>query len=182
MAQATTIKGGKVRILVGSDTDPIVYAAPCGFTQRSITLTKGLEEVDVPDCDDADKVMWLARDVVSLSMAVSGEGVLAAESVETWLDAFDEGDSFPVKVEWEFPEKTITWTGWMQIESLEVGAINGRRATLTVSMQSDGGLTRDTGGGVPRYRTFNGILHELLEGADGAPLQGADGFYLYGVA
>lgn len=147
MAQATTIKGGKVRILVGSDTDPIVYAAPCGFTQRSITLTKGLEEVDVPDCDDADKVMWLARDVVSLSMAVSGEGVLAAESVETWLDAFDEGDSFPVKVEWEFPEKTITWTGWMQIESLEVGAINGRRATLTVSMQSDGGLIRDTGGG-----------------------------------
>ena len=39
-----------------------------------------------------------------------------------------------------------------------------------------------TGGGVARYRTFNGILHELLEGADGAPLQGADGFYLYGVA
>ena len=39
-----------------------------------------------------------------------------------------------------------------------------------------------TGGGVPRYRTFGGVLFQLLEGADGAPLQGADGYYLYGVA
>lgn len=38
------------------------------------------------------------------------------------------------------------------------------------------------GGGVARYRTFDGVLHELLLGPDGAPLQGADGYYLYGVA
>ncbi|THV13730.1 phage tail tube protein [Rhizobium rhizophilum] len=142
MAKATTIKGGKFRVLLGDDSDPIVYAAPCGFTQRSITLNKGLEEVNIPDCDDPDKIDWLGRDATSLSMSISGEGVLAEQSVEIWLDGYDSIDSIPAKVEWEFPTKTITWTGSMHIESLEAGAANAGRATLNVSMQSDGEMVR----------------------------------------
>lgn len=144
MAQATTIKGGKIRVLLGNDSDPIVYTAPCGFTQRSITLNKGLEEVNIPDCNDPDKVDWVGRDATSLSMAISGEGVLASESVDTWLEGFESIESIPVKVEWEFPAKTITWTGRMHIESMEVGANNGQRATNNVSLQSDGEMGRVT--------------------------------------
>ncbi len=142
MAKATTIKGGKFRVLIGNDASPIVYSAPCGFTQRSITLNKGLEEVNIPDCDDPDKVDWVGRDATSLSMTVSGEGVLAEESVEVWLDAWENLESVPLKIEWEFPAKTVTWTGSMQIESLEAGAANAGRATLNVSMQSDGEMVR----------------------------------------
>lgn len=149
MAAATTIKGGKVRVLLGNDADPIVYSSPCGFTQRSITLTKGLEEVNVPDCDDPDKVDWVGRDATSLSMGISGEGVLSSESVDIWLEGFESIDSIPIKVEWEFPAKTITWTGYAHIESMEVGANNGQRATNNVSLQSDGEMVRVTTPAVP---------------------------------
>lgn len=142
MAQATTIKSGKIRVLLGNDATPTVYSAPCGFTQRSITITKGLEEVNIPDCTDPDKVDWVGRDATSLSMGISGEGVLAVESVDDWLDAVDSIDSIPVKVEWEFPTKTIVWTGFMHVESMEVGATNGQRATNNVSLQSDGVMVR----------------------------------------
>ncbi len=144
MAQATTIKGGKIRVLLGDDSDPTVYSSPCGFTQRSITLNKGLEEVNIPNCADPDKVDWVGRDATSLSMGISGEGVLASESVDTWLEGFESIESIPVKVEWEFPAKTITWTGRMHIESMEVGANNGQRATNNVSLQSDGEMVRVT--------------------------------------
>lgn len=144
MAQATTIKGGKIRVLLGNDADPIVYAAPCGFTQRSITLSKALNEVSIPDCDDPDKVDWVGRDATSLSMAITGEGVLASESVDTWIEGFESIESIPAKIEWEFPAKTITWTGRVHIESMEVGANNGERATNNVSLQSDGVMTRVT--------------------------------------
>lgn len=144
MTQATTIKGGKIRVLLGNDANPIVYSNPCGFTQRSITLNKGLEEVQIPDCTDPDKVDWVGRDATSLSMGISGEGVLASESVDTWIEGFESIDSIPVKVEWEFPAKTITWTGRMHIESMEVGANNGQRATNNVSLQSDGEMVRVT--------------------------------------
>jgi hypothetical protein len=142
MAQATTLRGGKVRILLGEGTSPIVYTAPCGFTNRSITFTKGLEEANVPDCDDPDKIDWIGRDATSLSISVSGEGVLAFESTDTWDEAWENLDSVPAKIEIEWPSKTIVWTGKLHIESMELGATNGTRATLNVSMQSDGAFVR----------------------------------------
>lgn len=142
MATATTIKGGsKVRVLL-DPTGGGTYAAPCGFTSKSITFSKGLEEVKVPDCTDPDSVDWLGRDAVSLSMSISGEGVLAEESVATWLDAWESIESIATKVEIEFPTTTYTYTGTMHVESIETTAPNARRVTMTVSMQSDGEMVR----------------------------------------
>ena len=142
MAKPVTTKGGKVRVLLGDNAVPIVYAAPCGFTSKSVTLSKALEEVAIPDCDDPDKVDWLGRDATSLSMSVSGEGVLAEASAPVWMDAAESVDSVPVKVEIEFPTTTYTYTGFMHVESIELGAPNGRRVTNNVSMQSDGEMVR----------------------------------------
>ena len=141
MAQPTTIKGGKVLVKLGSGS-PLTYEAPCGFTQRSLTLTKNLEEVNIPDCDDPDQVDWVGRDATSLSMSVSGEGVLAAESVETWLAAWEDVESVPVQIDIVFPSNTITWVGYMHVESMEIGANNGQRVTANVSLQSDGEMVR----------------------------------------
>lgn len=142
MAKPVTTKGGNLRVMLGAGTSPIVYTAPCGFTSRSLTLTKGLEEILIPDCDDPDAVSWQGRDATSLSMAVSGEGLMAQESVETWLDAWESVDSVPVRIEMQFPTKTIAWVGLMHIESIEAGGENGRRVTKSISMQSDGEMVR----------------------------------------
>lgn len=142
MAQPTTARFGKFKVYLGDDGDPIVYTAPCGFTSKSLTLTKSLSEVNLPDCDDPDAVAWVGRDASSLSASVSGEGVLAAESVETWLDAWENVESVPVKIEVEFPAKTITWTGYMHVATFTSGAQQGGRATANIEMQSDGELER----------------------------------------
>jgi predicted secreted protein len=142
MAQPSTARFGKFRILLGNSATPIVYTAPCGFTSKSLTLTKDLTEVTLPDCNDPDAVAWIGRDANTLSAAISGEGVMAAESAETWLDAFENVESVPVKIEIEFPAKTITWTGQMHISSLNPSSQQGGRVTMSVDMQSDGELTR----------------------------------------
>lgn len=144
MASPTTIKGGKVKVMLGDGASPEQFAVPCGFTSRSVTLTKALNEFQLPDCDDPDAVDWLGRDATSLSMSVSGEGVLASQSVDTWLDAWENVDSVNVKIEWEFPTKTITWTGKMHVETFAVTAPNAQRVTANVSMQSDGAMARVT--------------------------------------
>lgn len=141
MAQPTTTKGGKVRVLLDL-AGTATFVAPCGFASKSVTFSKSLEEVSLPDCDDPDAVNWLGRDAVSLSISVSGEGVLAYESVETWMDAFESVESVAAKIEIEFPAKTYTYTGRLHIESLEMGAPAGRRVTNNVSMQSDGEMVR----------------------------------------
>lgn len=141
MTQPVTSKGGKVRVLLdpaGTNT----FTAPCGFTSKSLTITKALEDTNIPDCDDPDAVPWLGRDATSLSMSISGEGVAAQESIETWLDAVENVESISAKIEWEFPAKTITWTGNVHVGSFAADAPNGRRVTSTVSIESDGEMVR----------------------------------------
>lgn len=142
MAPPVTARFGKFRILLGSGSGPITYAAPCGFTSKSLSLAKTLSEVSIPDCDDPDAPIVIGRDVESISASVSGEGVLAASAVQAWLDAYESTESVPVKIEIEFSTGTVTWTGTMHIESLELGAEQGGRVTINVSMQSDGALVR----------------------------------------
>ena len=143
MADATTIKGGKVRVLLETAT-PGTFAAPCGFTSKSVTLSKGLEDTQGVSCDEPDAVSWLLRDAVSLSISVSGEGVLATESVATWIAAWKSVDSVNCKIEVEMPVDTLTFTGAMHVESIEWNAPNGRRVTANISMQSDGTMTDAT--------------------------------------
>jgi len=142
MAPPVTARFGKFRVLLGDDATPTVYTAPCGFTSKSLTLAKDTTDVNIPDCDDPDAVAWLGRDASSLSASISGEGVAAAESIEKWLDAWENVESVPVKIELEFPAKTITWTGLMHVTSLNPAAEQGGRVTLAVEMQSDGELVR----------------------------------------
>lgn len=142
MAQPETARFGKFRVLLGTDDSPNEYEAPCGFTSKSLTLTKNLTEVNIPDCDDPDAVAWVGRDAESLSAAVSGEGVLASESVETWLDAWENVNSVPVQIEAEFPSKTIVWEGRMHVATFTVSAEQGGRVRAQVEMQSDGELDR----------------------------------------
>ena len=150
MAKPITTKGGLMRVLLGNDAEPVVYAAPCGLTSKSLTLSKGLEEVAIPDCDDPTAIDWLGRDAISLSMAVSGEGVLAQASVDTWLAAWESPDSVPVKIELQFPLTTWTWTGFMHVETAEIGApSNTGRVTGNFSLQSDGEMVRTSAATAP---------------------------------
>jgi hypothetical protein len=141
MTTPTRIKGGKIRVLLDLASSAS-YEAPCGFTGRSLTISKNLQEYNLPDCDDPDAISWVGRDAASLSMSISGQGVLASESVETWLDAAERVEPVATKIEIEFPSKTITWTGLMQVGSAEIGGDNGVTATLNVSLQSDGQMAR----------------------------------------
>jgi hypothetical protein len=142
MAQPTTARFGKFRVMLGDGGSPQTYAAPCGFTSKSLVLSKNLSEVNLPDCDDPDAPAWVGRDVESLTAAISGEGVMAAESAEDWMAAFEDTDSVPVRVEIEFPTITHVYEGFMHVASITMGAEQGGRVTCNVDMQSDGELIR----------------------------------------
>lgn len=118
----------------------ITYTAPCGLNSKTLTLTKNLQEVDIPDCDDPDKVSWIGRDAQNLSATVAGDGVLAAQSVPAWTAAFQSIDSINVEIEIEFETGTLVYTGKFQVDNLTFSAQQGQRVQLSINMQSDGEL------------------------------------------
>lgn len=145
MVKPTTIKSGKLRVKLGDGASPEVFTAPCGFTSKSFVRSKTLNEVNVPDCDDPDAPANVERDVASLSWTITGQGVLAAEAIETWDSFYESTESRNVMIEEEFPAPIgiVTYTGLAHLESLEHGAELGQRVTINVTLQSDGDLIRN---------------------------------------
>jgi hypothetical protein len=142
MTQPTTARFGKFRVLLGDGNSPEQFVAPCGFTSKSLALSKNLTDINLPDCEDPGAPAWVGRDVESLTASITGEGVMAAESIEDWMDAFESTDSINVRVEIELPTVTYVYTGRMHISSMTLGAEQGGRVTNNVEMQSDGELVR----------------------------------------
>lgn len=142
MAKPTTVRFGKMLIKIASVAAPTVFVAPCGFTSKSLALSKNLEEVNIPDCDNPDDPAWVGRDVSSLSASVSGEGVLAEESLPNWMTAFNSTDPVPVEIELMLAgTASFIWTGLMHVANVTVSGEQGGRISISVEMQSDGELT-----------------------------------------
>jgi hypothetical protein len=142
MAQPTTAKFGKMLIELGDDATPTVYAAPCGFTSKGVTISKNLQEINIPDCLDPDAPIWVGRDVQSQSATITGDGVAAAESVPDWDDAAMSTDSIPMRVTIDFlPTGKKVIEGKFHIDSEAFAADAGGRVTLAINATSDGPIT-----------------------------------------
>jgi predicted secreted protein len=141
LARPVTARFGKFLVLLGDGATPETFAMPCGFTSKSLNLSNNLTEVEIPDCDDPDAPFWASRDIQSMTASISGEGVLAAEAIPTWSAARQNMDGVSVRIEVEFSSGKLAYEGKFKFESFEIGAENGGRVTVTVSMQSDGEVT-----------------------------------------
>lgn len=141
MAQPTTARPGKMRILLGNGATPTeVFTAPCGLTSKSLTVNKDFGEVAIPDCDDPDAPLWMSRDVSTISISVDGEGLLAAESEEVWNDANFSTESVNSRIEIEFTTGTRIFAGAFHV-TCSVSAQQGQRVSVSVSLVSDGIIT-----------------------------------------
>jgi Phage tail tube protein len=138
------LSAGAAPVTTGVTADApalMVYGAPCGLTTKNLTLSKNLQEVNIPDCEDPDAPVWLGRDVQNLSATISGDGVAAAESVPDWNDAAISTESIPMRVEIEFSTGLKSFEGYFIIDNLAFNAEQGGRVSLSFNAQSDGEIT-----------------------------------------
>lgn len=140
MAQATTLPFSAFKVML--ETAPSTFAAPCGLTERSVSFTKETNDTVSIDCADEDAPAWVDRDVVSLSATISGQGVMARESLDEWRDAFETTDTVTVRIQVEgnLAAGGGHWDGEFHLTSFEPGATRGERSTVSIEMQSSGPL------------------------------------------
>lgn len=139
MAEATTLPGHKIVVLLGNDATPIVFTAPCAFEQKSVEWQKTVNRADVPDCSAPGAAGWSVGDAIGRMLRISGGGVLATESVDTWLDAWHEDGPVPARVEIiKSSQDTDTYEGLLHVTSVSVEGNRGERAQLRVEAESHG--------------------------------------------
>ena len=86
MAQALTVRFGEQMLLIGDGADPEVFSAPCGITSLTKSTSTNTSDVDIPDCDDPDLVVWLGIDEVSKRMTLTFSGTIAQQSLALWQE------------------------------------------------------------------------------------------------
>lgn len=86
MAQINSIKFGEQMLLIGDGADPEVFSAPCGISSLTKSTSTNTSDVDLPDCDDPDLVVWLGVDEVSKRMTLTFSGTLAQQYLAEWQD------------------------------------------------------------------------------------------------
>lgn len=148
MATAKTVPFSGLRVLIGDGEPTEAFTAPCGFTERSLSLSKELGSTNVPDCTDEDKAAWTERDVTAKSAEISGQGVMDITSLPAWQARFVSDASFNVRVEiWRAGVKVGHWLGRFHLETLEVAGTRGERVTIQTGLQSDGEIEWTAGTG-----------------------------------
>lgn len=143
MAKPTTLSFGNFKIWVADGDSPGSFIAPCGFTQKSLTMEADVSDGTVPDCDDPEAPAWKDRAVTALSATVAGQGVMAMESLATWRGRMLAGASFAVRVEFDagVPNGGGYFSGNAILQNLghsvQLGS-DGNKAQLNVNLVSDG--------------------------------------------
>lgn len=146
MAKPRTLSFGSFKVYLGDGASPEVFTAPCGFTQKALTIEATVSDTTVPDCDDPEAAAWTERGVTALSATVTGSGVMAMASVETWREWMLSAASKNVRV--EFDDTGANGGGYYQgpavLQSLghtvALGS-DGNKAQLAVNIVSDGEWT-----------------------------------------
>lgn len=144
MSKATTFKFSQFLILLGNGESPEDFVAPCGLTSRGFTRTAETSDVNVPDCADEDVPSWLERDVVSLSWSLSGEGVLAAESIDEWEAFYEQQLSDSRNLRIQVGDRLYEGKG--KLTNFQIQGERGSRLTVSIEITGDGPVTRVTSG------------------------------------
>lgn len=91
MAEALTVKFGQQQLLIGDGDSPEVFTAPCGITSLTKSVSTNTSDIDIPDCDDPDLVVWLGIDEVSRRMTLTFSGTIAQQSLPLWDEWSSDG-------------------------------------------------------------------------------------------
>jgi len=140
MALPTTRRFGQMLVYIEDPAVPGTWIAPCGFNSKSISFTKELTDIVIPDCADPDAVAAVGREVRSTSWSISGSGVLALEALTDWRNFYNSIASWNVRVEIVSTagQGGGVYEGKAHMASMELSAELGDKVQLAVEIQSDG--------------------------------------------
>lgn len=103
MAQPTTLPFSKFKVLLGDGGAPETFNWPCGFIKNALKLSAQSSDTIVPDCDDPMAAAWTQRFVSALSGSITGNGVMAMESLSIWRQWFASGQSKNIRIVIDLP-------------------------------------------------------------------------------
>lgn len=152
MALVKTTRWSKLVLKVGNGATPEVFTPLCSINAaRGITFNANTTEDSVPDCDDLEKVQWLIREKVSLSVDISGAGKIHKTDVKQMVDwhASPEPTNCIVVLDDADADNVIQFKGAYHLNTFSMSGDPGSPSvTSDIALQSTGEVTGTYGANV----------------------------------
>jgi predicted secreted protein len=146
MAAVKNAKGVKLLLKVGDGGSPTEnFATYCSVNAaRGITFTAAANEINIPDCADPEKIAWLAREKSSLSVGVTGAGMLNTPDLGAFYDWLTSEDSRNVQMVVDVPgaDGGVTFSGAFHLTEFAVTGDVGNRIQVSITLASDGEVVK----------------------------------------
>lgn len=144
MTAVKTARGVKLLLKVGDGNSPEIFAAFCTINAaRGISFTAAMNEFNIPDCTDPDLIGWLAREKVSLSVGVTGAGILNTPDVQEFFDWWSGEDSKNCHIVVDVPsvDGGVIFEGAFHLTEFGITGDRGAKQEATLTLASDGAVT-----------------------------------------
>lgn len=140
MSLPVTVKGQKVALLLGNDADPEVFAVVCGITTKGLTRTNQTSDSTLWDCTDPDAAPVIERDILAGDWSISGSGQAVVAELDRIEAAFEAPANWRIVFYGTGNTVVRSYTGNAIMTSLELGAVNGQRSTISLTLSGNGEL------------------------------------------
>lgn len=152
MAQIKTTRWSELVLKVETTPGSGTFTALCTINAaRGINFNANTSEDTIPDCDDLQKIQWLVREKVSLSVEVTGAGKVDKANVKTFFDWWKDKDTLKCQVILDDaePNNVITFEGDYHLVTWSMAGDPGApMVTADMSLQSSGEVEGEFGSGV----------------------------------
>jgi len=146
MATVKAMNGTSLLVQIGDGATPTeAFAHDCLInTERGIQFQSETNRQVIPDCDAPDSAAWSVVNKDSFSATITGSGMLHTPSIKDWADWFASDDAKNVRV--LLNGVTLVnggghWAGSFKLTGWEVTGTRNEKATVSVTLESDGVVT-----------------------------------------
>lgn len=152
MALVKTTRWSELVLKVGDGATPEVFTPVCTINAaRGITFNANTTEDSIPDCDDLQKLQWLIREKVSLSVDVTGAGKVHKPDVKKFVDwqQSPHPKNCIVVLDDEDPGNVIQFEGAYHLTTFSMAGDPGSPSvTGDIALQSSGAVEATYGANV----------------------------------
>lgn len=148
MAPVKAMNGTSLLVQIGDgnvDPGPEVFAHDCLINaERGIQFAAETNRQTIPDCETPDALAWQSLSKDGLTATITGGGMLHTTSVPDWFAWFDSDDAKNVRVLLNgvaAADGGGHWAGAFKLTGFEVTGERNNKATVSVTLESDGAVT-----------------------------------------
>jgi predicted secreted protein len=144
MSYPTTVRGQKVALQLGDGASPEVFTTVCGITTKGLQRTRAVNDAVVWDCTDPDALPITEREAAAGDWSISGSGQAVVAELGRLEEAYETPANWRIVFFGTGTTVVRSYTGNAIMTDLNLGAVNGEKATISLTLSGNGALVTDT--------------------------------------